>query len=33
VDATSFTLMRKHRIRVAFAFDVHFGQAGFRCLG
>ena len=33
VDATSFTLMRKHKIRTAFAFDVHFGAAGFRCLG
>lgn len=30
VDATSFVLMRKHGIRVAFAFDVHFGLAGFR---
>jgi predicted nucleic acid-binding protein len=30
VDATSFVLMRRHRVRVAFAFDVHFGIAGFR---
>ena len=30
VDATSFVLMRKHHIRVAFAFDTHFAQAGFR---
>lgn len=30
VDATSFVLMRKHAIRVAFAFDVHFAIAGFR---
>jgi predicted nucleic acid-binding protein len=29
VDATSFVLMRKQRIRVAFAFDGHFGTAGF----
>jgi predicted nucleic acid-binding protein len=32
VDATSFVLMRRHRIRVAFAFDAHFDVAGFRCL-
>jgi uncharacterized protein len=30
VDATSFVLMRRHRIRVAFAFDTHFAIAGFR---
>ncbi|MHB8873110.1 MAG: type II toxin-antitoxin system VapC family toxin [Myxococcaceae bacterium] len=30
VDATSFTLMRRHRIRVALAFDTHFSIAGFR---
>ncbi len=30
VDATSFVLMRKHRIRTAFAFDTHFSIAGFR---
>ena len=30
VDATSFVVMKKHRIRVAFAFDTHFAAAGFR---
>lgn len=30
VDATSFVIMKKHGIRVAFAFDVHFATAGFR---
>lgn len=30
VDATSFVLMRSSQIRVAFAFDIHFGVAGFR---
>ena len=30
VDATSFILMKKHGIRVAFAFDTHFATAGFR---
>lgn len=30
VDATSFVIMRKHGIRVAFAFDTHFATAGFR---
>lgn len=30
VDGTSFVLMRRHRIRTAFAFDVHFSIAGFR---
>jgi predicted nucleic acid-binding protein len=29
VDATSFALMRQHRIRHAFAFDSHFATAGF----
>ena len=33
VDATSFTLMRRLKIRTAFAFDHHFAQAGFRLLG
>ncbi|MBI5507144.1 MAG: PIN domain-containing protein [Deltaproteobacteria bacterium] len=33
VDATSFVLMRKHRIRVGFAFDTHFTAAGFRVVG
>ena len=32
VDATSFALMREHGIRTAFAFDTHFGAAGFRYL-
>ncbi len=30
VDALSFVLMTERRIRVAFAFDVHFATAGFR---
>ena len=30
VDATSFVLMRKHKLRVAFSFDTHFATAGFR---
>ena len=30
VDATSFALMRRNRIKFAFAFDVHFSLAGFR---
>jgi len=30
VDATSFVLMRRYAIRVAFAFDTHFAVAGFR---
>lgn len=30
VDATSFVLMTRERIRVAFAFDHHFASAGFR---
>ena len=29
VDATSFVLMKRERIRVAFAFDHHFAVAGF----
>jgi uncharacterized protein len=33
VDATSFSLMRRLRIRRAFAFDQHFAQAGFRVIG
>jgi predicted nucleic acid-binding protein len=32
VDATSFVIMKKSRIRIAFAFDHHFAQAGFRML-
>lgn len=30
VDATSFVLMHKHKIKVALAFDIHFSVAGFR---
>jgi predicted nucleic acid-binding protein len=30
VDATSFVLMRRHKLRVAFSFDTHFAAAGFR---
>jgi uncharacterized protein len=30
VDATSFVLMRRHKIREVLAFDTHFAQAGFR---
>ena len=30
VDATSFVLMRRHRVRTALAFDTHFSVAGFR---
>lgn len=30
VDATSFVLLRKHKIRQVFGFDTHFAQAGFR---
>lgn len=30
VDATSFAIMRRVRIRLAFAFDHHFAVAGFR---
>ena len=29
VDGTSFVVMRKERIRCAFAFDAHFSTAGF----
>lgn len=32
VDATSFAIMKRARIRVAFAFDHHFAAAGFRVL-
>ena len=31
VDATSFALMTKHELAVAFTFDTHFAIAGFRC--
>jgi len=30
VDATSFAIMKRARIRLAFAFDHHFSVAGFR---
>jgi predicted nucleic acid-binding protein len=30
VDATSFAIMKRSRIRVAFSFDHHFSVAGFR---
>lgn len=30
VDATSFVIMKRARIRVAFAFDHHFAVVGFR---
>ena len=33
VDATSFVLMTRRGIRVAFAFDHHFASAGFRLVG
>ncbi|HVT14878.1 MAG TPA: PIN domain-containing protein [Thermoanaerobaculia bacterium] len=33
VDATSFVLMTRAKIRTAFAFDHHFAAAGFRLAG
>ena len=30
VDATSFTIMKRARIRLAFTFDHHFAMAGYR---
>lgn len=30
VDATSFTIMKRARIRIAFTFDHHFAAVGFR---
>ena len=33
VDATSFVLMKRHAIRVAFSFDHHFAMAGFQMVG
>jgi predicted nucleic acid-binding protein len=32
VDATSFVLMRKRRLRAVFTFDTHFASAGFRII-
>ena len=33
VDATSFAIMTRKKIRVAFAFDHHFAAVGFRLVG
>lgn len=33
VDATSFAIMKRTRIRLAYAFDHHFAAAGFRLVG
>jgi hypothetical protein len=33
VDATSFVIMKRARIRLAFAFDHHFAVAGYRLVG
>jgi len=33
VDATSFVIMKRARIRLAFAFDHHFALVGFRMAG
>ncbi len=33
VDATSFAIMKRARIQLAFAFDHHFAVAGFRLVG
>lgn len=33
VDATSFAIMTRARIRLAFTFDHHFSVAGFRLVG
>jgi predicted nucleic acid-binding protein len=33
VDATSFTIMRRARIGLAFTFDHHFAAVGFRLVG
>jgi len=30
VDATSFVIMKRHRVRLAFTFDHHFAVVGFR---
>jgi uncharacterized protein len=33
VDATSFAIMKRAKIRLAYAFDHHFAVAGFRLVG
>jgi predicted nucleic acid-binding protein len=33
VDATSFVIMRRERIRLAYTFDHHFAVVGFRLVG
>ena len=33
VDATSFAIMQRTRIRLAFTFDHHFVMAGYRTVG
>jgi uncharacterized protein len=33
VDATSFAIMKRTRIRVAYSFDHHFAVVGFRLVG
>jgi len=33
VDATSFSIMRRARIRLAYTFDHHFAVAGFKLVG
>jgi uncharacterized protein len=33
VDATSFAIMKRARIRLAYAFDHHFAVAGFKLVG
>jgi predicted nucleic acid-binding protein len=33
VDATSFAIMKRGRIRLAYAFDHHFAAVGFRMVG
>ena len=33
VDATSFAIMKRARIRLAYTFDHHFAAVGFRCVG
>ena len=32
VDATSFVLLKRHKIRQVLGFDTHFAQAGFRLI-